>query len=345
MVGGVKSMESLNIFETIRKAQPGRTEPFHSQFITDALTDSLKPGRDRSLFEIVWRLTAPDEWCIPHQARVEAEVVVEYGRVDICLYDTLNRRVVGIEVKTTEASAEDGQLEKYQHGLEKRYCDWSVVIAYITPFNRERSKDKADLLRAVRVFDRFSRESPGARHVSWLDLADIPWDGRELWEQHRSYIRARISSPAMLQIAQGTRSFHDFFGEVADDFWINLKDLGVEPADAGATVELSECECPSPITEKLVCAFEILISHGDKVARHAHKQDKFPEHKRTRFLESPYSEIHAALFDLSRRFPYVWVEGTRDYGIRVAHKDHVSSGVSLVRSYGEGRLGSIGVLR
>ena len=85
----MKSMGRLNIFETIRKAQPGRTEPFHSQFLADALIESLKLGQDRSLFERVWKLAAPDDWCTPTDARVEAEVVVNFGRrVDVCIFDT-----------------------------------------------------------------------------------------------------------------------------------------------------------------------------------------------------------------------------------------------------------------
>ena len=339
-------MERLNIFESIRKAQPGRTEPFHSQFLADALIDSLKPGQDRSLFEKVWQLSAPDEWCIPSDVRVEAEVVVNHGRrVDVCIFDTSNHRIVGIEVKTTDASAEHGQLHNYLDGLEKKHPDWTVSIAYLTPFNRERASDAADSLQTIGVFEEFLQESPRAQHVSWLDVAEIAWDGREIWEQHRSYIRERISSIEMLQIAQGTRSFHDFFGEPADEFWMKLRGLGIEPTTRGVTVELSESISPSSVAEELVRAFEILIRNGDGIARHAQKRDKFPELERMRFLESTYGEVHAALFDLSCRFSYVWVEGKRDYGIRVTHENHPGSGVSLVRSHGEGRLGRIGMHR
>lgn len=346
MVEGIKSMDRLNIFETIRKAQPGRTEPFHSQFLADALIESLKPSQDRSLFEKVWQLTAPNEWCPPTHARVEAEVVVNYGqRVDICIFDTSNHRIIGIEVKTTDASAEHGQLQSYRDGIEKKYRDWTVSIAYITPFNRERASDAADSLLTIRVFEEFLQESPDAKHVSWLDVADIPWDGRAIWEQHRSYIREHISSQGMLQIAQGTRSFHDFFGEPADEFWTTIRNLGFEPTIRGVTVELSKSRCLSSIAEELVHAFEILIRNGDGIARHVQRRDKFPEFERMRFLESKYSQVHAALFDLSDRFSYVWVEGKRDYGIRVTHKNHPGGGVSLVRSHGEGRLGRIGMHR
>ena len=65
----------------------------------------------------------------------------------------------------------------------------------------------------------------------------------------------------------------------------------------------------------------------------ATRADRFGEEQRRRFLDSPHSEVHRALFDLARNLPYVWVKGKQDYGIRAAHKNY-SSGVSLLRSQG-----------
>ncbi len=339
-------MGALNVFETIRKAQPTRTEPFHSQFIADALAQSLEAGQDRSLFDEVWRLIAPTKWCIPDNARVEAEVVVDSGRVDVCVRDDSRRRIVGIEVKTEDASAEYGQLEKYRFGLEKRYQGWGVAIAYLTPFNRERAKDKADSLHAVRVFNEFSQEIPNARHVSWIDVADICWDDNELWRQHQAYVREYISSYEKLsKRTLRSRGFDHFFGEAqADEFWDALHILGIEPDTNGATIEIARFnDCPL-FAEKLVCAFETLIRHGNGISRHLKRDDKFSEGARRRFLESPYRGVHLALFDLSHRIPYVWVKGKSNYGIRVAHRTY-PSGVSLVTSGDEGRLHKIGVLR
>ena len=52
----------LNVFTTIHKATH-RIEPFHSQFLADALDDSIRG--DQSLFDAVWRLAAPSGWELP----------------------------------------------------------------------------------------------------------------------------------------------------------------------------------------------------------------------------------------------------------------------------------------
>ena len=52
-------METLNIFQTI-KCTTHRIEPFHAQFLGDALRASLT--EDRSLFDGIWNLCAPADW-------------------------------------------------------------------------------------------------------------------------------------------------------------------------------------------------------------------------------------------------------------------------------------------
>ena len=110
----------MNIFETIGKAT-SRIERFHSQFLADALCESLKGNR--SLFDQVWTLVAPSGWEIPErsdQVRVIPEQGVEGGRVDICIHCFAPQdRVIGIEIKTVEDSSEPGQLERYRAGLKK----------------------------------------------------------------------------------------------------------------------------------------------------------------------------------------------------------------------------------
>ena len=64
----------MNIFETISSTTT-RIERIHSQFLADALTDSLKG--DRSLFDGVWELVALPAWKVPNRAKVSAEEVVK----------------------------------------------------------------------------------------------------------------------------------------------------------------------------------------------------------------------------------------------------------------------------
>lgn len=321
----------VNIFETIGRTT-SRTEPFHSRFLAEALCESM--GGDRGLFDAVWRLTAPDGWEVPEAASVCAEKKAGEGRIDVFVKSEFpERRIVGIEVKTTDSSATAGQLKNYHEGLTDEHGG-QVAIAYLTPFNRQRAADKADALPTVREFDEFRKICTDARHVSWLDIADIPWDGNELWQQHQAYVRSTIACDKKLRrSATRDRSLDEFFGgDCVDAFWQELSELGIEPASGGDTViDLAE---RAQDADRLARAFEILVVEGDGVARGAVRKDNFGEDLRGRYLESP---VHRALFGLSDRHSHVWLAGQQDYGLRVAHARH-TSGVSLVRSDGAKRL-------
>ena len=320
----------MNIFESIGRATR-RTEPFHSQFLADALTDSIEG--DRSLFEAVWRMTTPNGWEVPEQVGIVAEDVVERGRIDISIKsDEPVCRVLGIEVKTTDSSTTEGQLERYLKGLEEKYRGrgYEVAIAYLTPFNRERAADRAQALPTVKEFDDFCKVHPTARHVSWLDIAEIPWNGNELWRQHQEYVDRHISSQKKLDITTTRdRSLDHFFGgECVDAFWEELGDIGKASADGGAVIELAD-RAPD-FADRLAKSLRILATDGEGVALNAKRSDKFSDDLRRQFLESPHCKVHEALFALSRHC-HVWVQGERDYGVRVAHERH-PGGVSLVRS-------------
>ena len=216
----------MNIFETLEKTTT-RIEPFHSQFLADALQDSI--GSDRSLFNAVWRLTAPEEWDAPENPQITAEENVPgQGRIDLAIKgDSPQPRIVGIEVKTTDASVTPGQLERYRNGLAGKFPQHAIAIAYLTPFNRERAKGKADDLATVREFDDFQRKCPDARHISWLDIAAIPGNGNQLWRQHQRYVRLRISSLRKLRrsAARGRAAAN---GEAVGDLWDDLSKSGIK---------------------------------------------------------------------------------------------------------------------
>lgn len=322
----------LNIFRTIAQVTD-RVEPFHSQFLGDALRASL--SSDRSLFEGFWNLAAPPNWPIPQSAAVETERRVEEGRrIDLTITDSEQGMVLGIEVKTKSASAQPGQLEDYERGLVSALTkpDWNVAISFLTPFNRKRADDMAEALPTVRLFEQFARTSGrAARHVSWLDVADLPWDGREIWRQHQAYVRDIISNKDKLKsnVARN-RTFGEFFGEgAAGLFWEALNEMGVRPEDTGAKIDLKTCTA-SP--ESLTRVFHILVEQGEGVS-HGNRRDQFPDALRERFLDSRWYAFHQALWDLSRQYSNVWIRGTKDYGVCVSHERH-SGGVSLVTADG-----------
>lgn len=122
-------MANVNLFETT-KAVTKRTEPFHSQYLADALRESLTGNR--GLFDAFWQLSAPDDWDVPAQATIttEDDLGRQRGRIDVCIHAASPPRVLGIEVKTTDSSATEGQLRRYLKGLKETHSDRAVAIAY-----------------------------------------------------------------------------------------------------------------------------------------------------------------------------------------------------------------------
>ena len=191
-------------------------------------------------------------------------------------------------------------------------------------------------MRTVQVFKKFEEKCGGGKHVSWLDVADIDWDGGILWSEHRAYVRKTMASETSLKLAVSrNRMFDAFFGEDATTrFWAALMDKGVEVTEAGAVLDLDGFRDDA---NYLARAFELLIEANDNVSG-KEKENEFPTGLQDEFRGSkPFGEIHKALFDLTQRYEHVWLRGTQDYGLRVAHAQH-SSGVSLVRSQGPDRL-------
>ena len=337
----------VDIFRTIRNTTR-RIEPFHSQFLGDALRASLKG--ERALFDRVWALCAPVDWEPARSASIRNEWALDGGqRIDLLIRDKDTGRVLGIEVKTSRASARAGQLEGYLQGLlNQRFREEDIAIAYLTPFNRDRAEkaiaDKAGLLPTVRVFEEFAGSFERARHVSWLDVAEIEWDGREIWRQHRSYVREQMACAKGLEVwLKRNRGLDAFFSvEAVEEFWNELSPLiGDERSGGGGLIDLelfanAGDEEVAEAVEVLARALTILIREDESVASQR-RADRFGESLRRPFLDSRCRAFHEILFGLPARFGPVWVQGEKNYAVRVAHRSH-SSGISLVTSDGPGRL-------
>ena len=285
----------MNIFETIGKAT-SRNERFHSQFLADALCESL--SGDRSLFNQVWKLVTPPEWEIPKssdQVKVIPEQRLEEGRIDICIQSFLpQHRVIGMEIKTVEESVESGQLERYRAGLKTQFQDFAIQVAYITPFNREHAGVWGDSLPSVMEFERFQQSNSNARHVSWLDLESIPWDDNPVWKQHQAYVREHISSQDKLRASvEKNRGIAFFFGAApARMFWDELSNLEISGEGKWAILDLAAQRDAPSVADSLVKAFEILVRGNNVVDRE--RNDKFADKLRQRFLKSGCGEVHAA---------------------------------------------------
>ena len=328
----------MNIFETIESVT-NRIEHFHSQFLADALTESLKS--DRSLFDSVWALIAPDQWPTPSTVKLETEKDIGEGRVDICIItEDQPGRVVGVEVKTVDDSTTQDQLSRYYVGLQNTFPGKSIQLAYLTPFNADLAGDKAQNLPTVKEFKRFKTahsDAQDAKHVSWMQVASIQSEGNALWEQHQDYVRRKISSEENLRDGvEQNRSIVDFFGQQAGNAFLSRLDE-LHPSRDGdrltiALARLGEPEKAAPI---IVSAVEALLGSDAVESRERH--DDLADDTRQKFLDSEYGSIHRSLFELSSRFSNVWIQGKGDYGLRIAHRNH-RSGVSALRSDGTDRL-------
>ena len=150
---------------------------------------------DRRLFDGFWRLAAPESWQLPEDVMIHDEDVLAQGRIDIVL-DCDGRHVLGVEVKTTDASSVDGQLSRYADGLREKYPGRDRAIAYLTPFNREHAGQAAERLRSVREYERFREMFDHCTHLSWLDVHAVAWDSNELWQQHKHTLRRHLCTGA-----------------------------------------------------------------------------------------------------------------------------------------------------
>ena len=324
-------MKTVNVFKSIELATRS-PEPFFSQFLADALRISLEG--DRTLFDALWRQAMPEEWEPPSNPKLNLEYHTgEHRRIDICIFahDGPAPRVLGLEIKTSSASARTGQLETYHEGLAKKYGPTNVAIAYLTPFNCQRAGETANALPTVRAFEEFSSTVDHARHLSWLDVADIPWDGGPVWRLFRKHIRDDIASDKKLSLAKlRNRSFDDFFGEeAAMRYWDELALIGVRPSETGAQLDLDRLKDDPAV---LVRALEILV-HASRNTRST-RQDDFRTELHEPFLNSDWRTIHEAVFDMSQRFANVWLKGEKNYALRVPHPSRSGSSVSLLRSKG-----------
>ena len=305
----------MNIFQTIGRTTR-RIEPFHSRFFADALRSSFEGDQD--LFRGFWILAVdhPPEAPLPASLEIKAEEVVDTGRVDIVIYDREVAQRVGIEIKTTEASSTKGQLARYQADLETLKPKSTVRMVYLTPFNKAYSRDRA--ARSIAEFEAFSPLHLEARHLSWIQVANINWaGGGDLWSQHQEYVRDVICDDR----PSNKRQLDDLLeAQPVAEFWKEL--AASAPGHDGGQVEFSEIVDP----ERFINAFRILVESSEPGDSRTRK-NKLTPRLRTEYEGSRYGHIHAGLFALTE-VRWAWVDGKQRYGLRVPHAKH-PSGVSL----------------
>ena len=335
-----REYSNRNAFQSRNRGQ--LPEVFHSEFLGVAIRTSL--NGDKSLFTGILDRCAPKGWIRPRDAWVETEHGLgESQRIDILIGDAKTGHVVGIEVKTTDESVRKKQLEDYRSKLCEEYGEENVAMVFLTPFNYDRAEAAheggAEVIRAVDAFNGFSKDLDRVHHLSWRDVAEIPWeDGGELWKQHQAHVYKHLAADRnVTDLLAQSRSFSEFFGEkAAHDFTKALASRGTRPYKGGVEVDLKQYEGKP---HELAAAVRTLIAQGEGVVCTKKTGIFFLDGLREKFVvgSAGVGAFHRALFGIADQFEYVWLEGSNDYGLRVAHRCKNGS-VSLVTSRGVDRL-------
>lgn len=253
---------------------------------------------------------------------------------------------MGIEVKTKCDSANRNQLLRYSEQLLTEAASSNISLAFLTPFNRNSFQDNrtelADQNHAIREFEAFDKQVDGSmwtKHLNWLDVAEIAWDGDPLWRQHLFYVRTEIANVARLRTEpHPNRRLGDFFSqEAVSSFWYAMRQAQALEVRENETlvINLREFVEGNFNARQLATAFRYLIT--DSASVNSDKEvpggTDFP---RAEHHYHPFSVVHQEILNLSDEFHHVqaktWSQsvGERNYGLRVAHKHHDS--VSLVTS-------------
>ena len=330
----------MNIFAIIQDVQT-RNEPIHSNFLAEALKESLSDDRD--LIDQFWTMAVAGDptWPLADQLIITAEdPFFDRKRVDLTLVDNHAMLCIGVEIKTDDDSAQQGQLSGYQTQLELKYPEHRVRMVYLTPFNRERAGAQSMGLHSITEFEAFVKAHPDAAHpvhLSWMDVADIDWaGGGDIWRQHQTYVRDVICEPQNHDL----RDLDDFFGPEAVKDFVDAIAACVPIQTRGSVVSFVLDEVSDPTA--LVNAFRILIE-SPFAGRHRALSNRFDTGLRNVYYDSDFSTIHSGLFALADEYPWVWLQGIGNYGLRVAHP-RSAGGVSICTSNGTDKL-RIGQLR
>ena len=142
--------------------------------------------------------------------------------------------------------------------------------------------------------------------------------------KHLHATRTLLATAAFL--APGVMLAGGAHAEAVEKFFAAIPVSGT--GATGGAIDLNRVIDPAALAD----AFRILIeSRSSREDRP--RTGNFDRDLRGAFLASDAGAIHEGLFALAEQYPSVWLQGRKNYGLRVAHPDH-RSGVSICTSDG-----------
>lgn len=133
---------------------------------------------------------------------------------------------------------------------------------------------------------------------------------------------------------------NDAFKEEHVDEYLQFINKSSDPDYDTATLQRIRLDAFSgdiaTFVRELTGLLENLIIDASKIPSDSatqNKEDTFRRTRRNNFINSKYSEVHRALFDLSDKYDHVYLGGVKNYGFRVTYKGRPNTGVSLITGH------------
>jgi hypothetical protein len=318
--GQEESASWVNIFETISKASRRLLEPIATQYLAELFRE--EPALVTAFWESV--VEGDADWPTPEADtfNVRAEVGrADRRRIDLVITDDRRpQNSIGVEVKLYEDSVELGQLAAYATDPAK-----GSRLVFLTPFTRERFPDLANGSNAVKEFEAFKRNYPTGRHLSLLDLAELPVTVTDMhWPAFQAFVRG-ICTKRTFESRQG-KPLWTFFPEPTVLAANEALEQGSIAVDVDGCINLREIADPDAIVTVLR-----IFANSAVASRRSQGKSTFTGNKQ-KFLSGPAGAIHEALFRFVDGCSCAKLRGSDDYAVVITL--HGEGDVSLLQSDG-----------
>ncbi|WP_297085789.1 PD-(D/E)XK nuclease family protein [uncultured Draconibacterium sp.] len=327
-----------NIFKIIEKVT-SRIEPFHSEFLADALrkNSSLLVGL-LHLIQNQTRINLSDLINANQFEVISEDSFDDNKRIDIVILSPASKDIVGIEVKTTDSSVRDNQLNEYYAKLTNKYPGKRIIFVFLTPYNIDNLPEEINPsnIKAIKEFSYYASNHTNSVHLNWDQVISLYQDldnyAGSIFESHHDFIQKRVTNTAKLisrlSNLERNRGLADFFGEECVETFLE------KIMDSNITYQENESNITFPIPNNttaignLLSLFSILIE-SDNLKKTVKRQDRVEKALILSYENSSHGDFFISFFDLIHSYKYLWIEGKGNLGIRAAHESHPSSGVSL----------------
>lgn len=329
----------VNIFEIIEKVT-SRIEPFHSEFLTNSFRNNkillnkfFLLIRTSLTNDSINKFIASEELII-----VSEDLFFDSKRIDLTIKEPKSKNIIGIEVKTSDASVSHNQLSIYHDNMIRKYSDYNILIVFLTPFNKQNLPHdiSPEEIHAINEFSSFHKNIENSIHINWDDVVDLYENTlsyeNKLYIDHKEYIKTEVTSESRLKQRiinmDRNRGLAEFFGEeCVGNFFESLLENNITYHEDDKKMKFNLAENANNFDE-LINTFQIL-TNSDNLQKKSTKTNKVNKELIKRYENGSNGIFFRLFFSYIENHSYLWLEGKARIGIRASHNLYKSSGVSV----------------